>query len=172
MATRTHAQVRAVRALRPADLDAVIGLDAELTGVRKDAYWREVLARFLAHRLPADGGGLALGVDREDGAPGLDGYLCGEVRAFEFGSEPCGWIFSLGVRAAATRHGVASALVAGARERFGRAGVARVRTMVTRTDVPMLSLFRSHGFVGGPFVQLELDISDRPPGGAPGEEAR
>ena len=104
-----------VRALRPADLDAVVALDAELTGLEKAAYWRDVLARFLARR-----GGLALGVDREDGAPGLDGYLCGEVRAFEFGSEPCGWIFSLGVRPAAARHGIASALVTEARARFAR----------------------------------------------------
>lgn len=151
---------RPVRALRPADLEAVVALDAELTGVRKDDYWREVLARFVARR-----GGLALGVaaDPEAGrdAARLDGFLVGEVRAFEFGSESCGWIFSLGVRPAASRSGVASALVEEACARFARAGVTRIRTMVTRTDVPLLSLFRSQGFVGGPFVQLELEIPPR-----------
>jgi ribosomal protein S18 acetylase RimI-like enzyme len=154
MTPRSSNTAVAVRGLRPTDLDDVVALDAALTHERKESYWQEVLARFLARR-----GGLALGVDREDGAEGLDGYLCGEVRAFEFGSEPCGWVFSLGVRPEAARHGIASALLAEARARFARYGVTRIRTMVTRTDVPMLSVFRSQGFVGGPFVQLELDIS-------------
>jgi hypothetical protein len=36
--------------------------------------------------------------------------------------------------------------------------VARVRTMVRRADVPVLSFFRSNGFFAGSFVQLELDL--------------
>jgi hypothetical protein len=30
--------------------------------------------------------------------------------------------------------------------------------MVRRNDVPVLSFFRANGFVGGEFVQLELDL--------------
>ena len=98
------------------------------------------------------------------GEAGLEGYLFGEVRAFEFGSKPCGWIFALGVRPETSRMGRASELLGEARRRFGALGVTSLRTMVTRTDVPFLSLFRRHGFVGGPFVQLELDIeSDMKP---------
>ncbi len=141
-----------VRPLVPGDFDAVVALDELLTRVGKPGYWRKVFTRYLHD---SDCIGLAV-----VGADGLDGYLFGEVRAFEFGSEPCGWIFALGVRPDTTRRGRASALLDEARRRFQSLGVRSLRTMVTRTDVPLLSLFRRHGFVGGPFVQLELDIAE------------
>jgi ribosomal protein S18 acetylase RimI-like enzyme len=78
------------------------------------------------------------------------------VRAFEFGSEPCGWILEVGVDPAQTRHGVASALLAEAVDRLRASGVSTIRTMVKRNDVPMLTFFRTNGFAGGPYVQLEL----------------
>lgn len=141
-----------VRPLQPGDLTDVVDLDAVLTGTRKEPYWAEVLDRFLRGE-----GCIGLAVD---GDGGLEGYLFGEVRAFEFGSDECGWIFALGVRPDTTRQGRASALLEQARHRFRALGVSSLRTMVTRTDVPFLSLFRRHGFVGGPFVQLELDIAE------------
>lgn len=139
-----------VRDLGPADWSAVVALDALLTGAEKVGYWQDVLARYL----------------HEEGCIGLaataghrlEGYLFGELRAFEFGSESCGWIFAIGVRPDTARKGVATALLAEARQRFAALGVERVRTMVRRTDVPLLALFRSQGFVGGPFVQLESNI--------------
>ncbi len=139
-----------VRPLAPGDIEAVGLLDALLTGTKKKAYWEDVFARFLREQECI---GLAV-----VGDAGLEGYLFGEVRAFEFGSEACGWIFALGVRPDTTRQGVASTLLQEARQRFAALGVSSLRTMVRRNDVPFLSLFRRHGFVGGPFVQLELDI--------------
>ena len=88
------------------------------------------------------------------------GYLLGEVRALEFGSEPCGWVFAVGVESGHLRTGVASRLLAEASRRFKVAGISRVRTMVRRNDVPMLAFFRSAGFVGGSFVQLETDLEE------------
>ena len=92
----------------------------------------------------------------------LVGYVTGEIRAFEFGSEACGWILTVGVHPECAREGVASGLLAAACRRFQEAGVTRVRTMVQRSDVPVLSFFRANGFVGGSFVQMELDLSDGP----------
>ena len=62
------------------------------------------------------------------------------------------------------RRGVASALLAEAVRRLRAAGVATVRTMVRRNNVPVLTFFRTNGFAGGPYVQLELvsDLIDRP----------
>lgn len=140
-----------LRTLGPADWASVVALDAVLTGSDKVEYWEDVLARYLH-----DDGCIGLAAT---GSSGLEGYLFGEQRAFEFGSEPCGWVFALGVQPGTARKGVASALLAEARRRFAALGVTRVRTMVRRTDVPLLALFRSQGFVGGPFVQLELDIA-------------
>jgi GNAT superfamily N-acetyltransferase len=141
-----------VRPLESDDLADVVALDKVLTGTSKEAYWGEVFDRFLRAE-----GCIGLAVIGEGG---LEGYLLGEVRAFEFGSKPCGWIFALGVRPESTRKGRASALIEEARRRFHALGIGALRTMVARTDVRFLSLFRRHGFVGGPFVQLELDIAE------------
>ena len=139
-----------VRSLRPDEWAPVVALDALLTGTRKEPYWKGVLESYLR-----DEGCIGLAAAVGDN---LEGYLFGELRAFEFGSERCGWIFALGVQPETVRKGVASALLAEARQQFRGLGVNKVRTMVRRTDVPFLSLFRRQGFVGGPFVQLELDI--------------
>jgi ribosomal protein S18 acetylase RimI-like enzyme len=58
------------------------------------------------------------------------------------------------------RGGIASSLLAEACREFARDGITRVRTMVRRNDIPVLSFFRSNGFVGGSFVQLELDLGE------------
>jgi ribosomal protein S18 acetylase RimI-like enzyme len=142
-----------VRPLTGRDLSEVVRIDALHTGRSKTRYWRRVLDEFLA---PAPGG-MRVGIAAEsDGV--LAGYLFGVVRAFEFGSAPCGWVFAVGVDPARLRKGVASALLAEACRRFRKAGVDQVRTMVRRTDIPVLSFFRANGFIGGPFLQLEKSL--------------
>jgi ribosomal protein S18 acetylase RimI-like enzyme len=143
-----------IRRLSRADLGGVTRIDAHHTGARKPAYWKRVFAEFLGRRSSHPRVGLAAEIEGQ-----LAGYLLGEVRAFEFGSGPCGWVFAVGVDPARLRLGVASALLAEACRAFRAAGVDRVRTMVRRNDVPVLAFFRSSGFSGGSYVQLELDVS-------------
>jgi len=142
-----------VRALARGDLEAVVRIDARHTGLVKPDYWAGVFAEFLAGTRGT--GRIGLAAER-DGA--VVGFLFGEVRAFEFGSEACGWVFAVGVEPDAARARIGSALLAEAARRFRDAGVSRVRTMVRRDDVPVMAFFRSNGFVGGSFVQLELDL--------------
>ena len=143
------------RKLTARDLDEIVRLDAHYTGEAKPEYWRGILREFLGQKSRPRTFGFGA-----DGESGLAAYLFGEVRAVEFGSEACGWVFAIGVDEAHGRHGVASALVQAACARFKRAGVRTVRTMVRRNDIPVLSFFRSQGFHGGPFVQLELDLGE------------
>jgi ribosomal protein S18 acetylase RimI-like enzyme len=142
-----------IRPLSRADLAGVTRIDAHHTGARKPAYWKRVFAEFLGRRAGHVRVGLAAEVEGR-----LAGYLLGEVRAFEFGSGPCGWIFAVGVDPARLRLGVASALLTEACRAFRAAGVTQVRTMVRRNDVPVLAFFRSSGFSGGSYVQLELEV--------------
>ena len=151
----TRAASPRIRSLKATDLSEVVRIDGLHTGLRKRAYWNQVLERFLKRSGRAARIGLAL-----EAPKGLAGYLLGEVRAFEFGSEPCGWIFAIGVDPNSERQGVASLLLAEAVARFEAQGVPRIRTMVRRNEVPVLAFFRSNGFRGGPFVQLELDIEE------------
>lgn len=157
MTTVEHA-VR-VRPLARRDLPGVIRIDAIHTGQEQRQYWsrlvRDVLAPAAASRR------VALAAD-DDGA--LAGFLFADIRAFEFGSEPCGWILDVSVDPRYARQGVASRLLIEAVRRLRSAGVSTIRTMVRRNDVPLLTFFRTNGFAGGPYVQLELvdDLPDMP----------
>ena len=141
--------------LQAAHLDDVIRIDALHTGVPKPGYWRNVFERFLDAR----SGDNRVGLAAEDRGKTI-GYLLGEVRAFEFGSEACGWIFGVGVDPGRLRTGVAGRLLNEARRRFRATGVSTIRTMVRRNDVPVLSFFRAHDFVGGSFTQLESELEE------------
>ncbi len=142
-----------IRRLTPADLSQVIAIDATHRGHAVPEYWERVAAEFLAGQ--RDRVRIALGAEASSC---LVGYLLAESRAFEFGSEECGWIFAVGVDPTQAREGVGSALLAEACRRFRRAGIRRIRTMVRRSDVPVLAFFRAHGFVAGEFTQLELSL--------------
>jgi len=146
----------AVCDLNHGHLDEVIRIDALRTGESKPRYWRRVFEDFLDSNRDSRRVGLAA---EESGQ--LVGYLLGEVRAFEFGSEACGWVFAVGVDPDSSRKGVASVLLEQACVRFRGDGITRVRTMVRRNAVDVLSFFRANGFVGGSFVQLERDLEDQ-----------
>lgn len=152
-----QAAAQRTRDLVPRDLAEVIRIDALHTGRQNPGYWKGVFKRFLQESDGTPRVGLCA-----EGERGLVAFLFGEVRAFEFGSDTCGWIFAVGVDPAHLREGLASELLAEACRRFRKAGVERVRTMVGRGNVPILSFFRSNGFVGGSFVQLELDLEGQP----------
>ena len=152
--SRTDAAVR-IRDLCPVDREIVARIDALHTGEHKPDYWTRIFDDFLA----AGAGRDRVGVAAEEGGR-LVAYLLGEVRAFEFGSDACGWVFAVGVDPEHARDGVASALLTEACRRFRASGVHRVRTMVRRNDVPVMAFFRSNGFEGGSFVQLELDLEE------------
>ena len=137
------------------DLEQVVRIDAGHTGVAKPSYWSAIFGSFVAPvQQPA-----RVGLGAEIGGR-IVGYLLGEVRAFEFGSEPCGWIFAVGVDPDHLRRSIATDLVRRACHLFHGLGVSKVRTMVERTDIPVMSLFRSNGFVGGAFYQLEMNLEE------------
>jgi ribosomal protein S18 acetylase RimI-like enzyme len=144
-----------IRELRAADQRSMVRIDAIRTGKRKPAYWKEVLDGVLKSPRAARRVGLAA----ESGGK-IVGYLVGEVRAFEFGSEACGWILIVEVDPQAERRGIGTSLLLEARKRFRARGVSCIRTMVRRNEVPVLSFFRANGFVGGSFVQLELNMEE------------
>jgi ribosomal protein S18 acetylase RimI-like enzyme len=88
------------------------------------------------------------------------GYVVGEVRSWEFGSEPAGWIFGVSVAPEHEGRGIARSLLASAVDQLLARGARTVRTMVSNDDVPVLRLFRNAGFVAGPYTQLELGPED------------
>ena len=146
-------QVR-IRPLKRTDLDEIVRIHELHTGACEPEYWEAVLRRV---RREGEAREVALAAETADG---LAAFLVGEVRAFEFGSDPCGWVFAVGVDPRFARGGTASRLLDEACRCFRAMGVRRVRTMVRRNDVPLLAFFRSNGFAGGAFVQLERELEE------------
>jgi len=141
--------------IRPAvsrDLPTLIALDEEVTGIAKGKYWRETFDLYGARRrvprffLVAEYGGT------------IEGFIIGEVRAWEFGEPPCGWIFAVQVRPGTRLKGTGTLLFGALSDAFRRAGVHKVRTMMLRGNNLVLSFFRSQGMMAGPFIELETTL--------------
>jgi ribosomal protein S18 acetylase RimI-like enzyme len=141
-----------VRPIRDSDLEEVIAIDGEITGLAKPAYWRDLFERYHER----DGRQRYFLVAESDGT--VRGFIIGEVRAWEFGSPPCGWVFAIGVRASLRQDGIGRILFDSICDRFRRAGVGTVRTMLARDDTLVMSFFRAQGMMAGPFVQLDKDL--------------
>lgn len=141
-----------VRAARQADLPEVIAIDATVTGLHKADYWQRIYRRYgvggqgLRHFLVAVAGVRVVG------------FVIGEVRDWEFGSPPCGWVFAIDVDPRSRQQGVGSALLAAVRERFERVGVRVLRTLLASDNQLILSFFRSQGMRAGRLIPLELEI--------------
>jgi ribosomal protein S18 acetylase RimI-like enzyme len=139
----------AIRAATPDDLEAVVALDERHTGLAKPAYWRDIFGRYVE---PARPHRLFLAAEQE---ARMIGFIVGEVRAWEFGSPPCGWVFAINVEPRHREHGVATALMDEICLRFKALSVATVRTMLSRDDALNLAFFRSQGMTAGSYIQLE-----------------
>jgi ribosomal protein S18 acetylase RimI-like enzyme len=141
--------------VRPAgveDLEQVIAIDAEITGLAKTDYWYELFHRY--------GGGRSRQrlflVAEAEGA--IQGFIIGEVRDWEFGSPPCGWVFAISVRPAARVAGVGTRLLEAICAGFRHAGVDKLRTLIARDNGLVLSFFRSQGMMAAPVIPLEKDL--------------
>ncbi len=133
------------------DLEAISNIDAQISATRKADYWQEMFENYSAHREQAFFY-VAVHADR------VIGFIVGEIRAWEFGSAPCGWVFAIGVKTDERVHKVGTSLLERLCERFRQAGVRKVRTMVNRADREIMAFFRSQGLMAGPYQELEKDL--------------
>ncbi len=140
-----------IRVAKATDIPAVSGLDATITGIAKPDYWNDMFTRYGTREKR-----YFLVAENTDGI--IIGFIIGEVRAWEFGSPPSGWIFALGVDPDARLNKVGSSMFAAICDCLARDGVNQVRTMLARDDELNMTFFRSQGMMGGPFVQLEMPL--------------
>lgn len=136
-----------IRTVQASDLPAISALDARLTGASKPDYWREMLSP----------GRHFLVAETDKGA--LAGFIAGEIRAWEFGQPPAGWVFAIQIDPKLRVKGVGTELFEAIVARFKEKGVTRVRTLVDRKDHLILSFFRAQGMVAGPSLQLDMDVT-------------
>ncbi len=141
-----------IREVARDDLPEIVRLDEAATGVAKEGYWRGLLADLDR----SNNHDLTFLVAELDGR--VVGFITGDIRAFEFGSEACGWVFALNVDSSIRVNNVGTRLFDELCKRFRQAGVVKVRTMLARDNDLVLAFFRSLGMMAGPFIQLEKDL--------------
>jgi ribosomal protein S18 acetylase RimI-like enzyme len=147
----------AIRPATGADLDEVARLDQQHGAGESRAYWQDIFERYLDRR-PDERFILVAEPAHEQRSERLVGFLVGEIRSWEFGTEPCGWVLRLAVDASLRQQHVGEQLFRAICETFRLSGVSAVRTMVSRADFLHLAFFRSQGMRAGPFLQLELPL--------------
>jgi ribosomal protein S18 acetylase RimI-like enzyme len=147
-----------IRRLRASDLARVVRLDEQVTGAAKPDYWQDIFERYATRRL--DERFFLIAEPAETPEDALLGFIVGEVRGWEFGSEPCGWIFAFSVDPEIRQQGVGEQLFQAIGAAFKSAGITTMRTMVARQNQLHMAFFRSEGMVAGPYIQLEMDIED------------
>lgn len=135
------------------DLSQIIELDKQNSNIEKPDYWQESLRRF--------GGGQEgryFLVAEKEGE--IAGFIVGEIRAWEFGAPPGGWVFSLTVNPDTRLGGVATMMFENICQCFRDAGVDKVHTMIDRDNIIVMSFFRSQGMMAGSTIPLEMQLSD------------
>ena len=147
-----------VRPVRRVDLDRVIEIDAQETGLEKRNYWLRVYRRHGVAGAREQSHFLVALVDGR-----VRGFAIGEVRDWEFGSPPCGWVFAIGVDPQARQSGTGALLLATLATHFRRDGVHKMRTLLARDNTLVLSFFRSQGMMAAPLIPLELDLPPAAP---------
>ncbi len=134
------------------DLEDVISLDHVGSKEAKPEYWQGIFAHYVDSRrkdrlfLVAESGGQVVG------------FIIGEIRAWEFGSPLCGWVFALTVSPDIRQKGIGKRIFDEISLRMKEAGVSTVRTMVDRDDRLTMSFFRSMGLRTGSYIELEKQL--------------
>lgn len=153
-AKAAEARATKVRALRPADLDAVITIDAGNVGRARRGFFVTRLSA--VKRDPTMF--LALGIE-ERGE--LAGFIIARIFRGEFGTnEPVASIDAIGVDAAKQGRGLGSALMAGFEEAMRERGIAEVMSQDLWSGAPLMRFFAASGFELAPRWVLERPLDD------------
>ncbi|MFQ5789170.1 MAG: GNAT family N-acetyltransferase [Acidobacteriota bacterium] len=141
-----------VRRLRSEDLDAVIALDAKITGRRREEYFKLKLKQALSDT------GIQTSLAAElDGL--FIGFLLARVYYGEFGAmEPVAVLDTLGVHPDFKGHGAGSALIDQLRTNLLGLGISHVQTEVGWENLELLAFFNHEGFRPAPRFCLDLDL--------------
>lgn len=133
-----------IRAVREGDVEAIIQIDALVTGERKSGFWRGELGAYLA----------GAGEQRDGLSPDLCqvaeldgrvvGFMIGDIQSWQFGMPRCGRIVTIGVHPESRRRGIGTLLLESFFDIFRRFRVERLQCLV-RADDPLRAFFAAGG---------------------------
>jgi ribosomal protein S18 acetylase RimI-like enzyme len=147
-----HMQDLNVRRMTVRDIDQVLRLDEKITSKPHAAYYESKAAAYIS-RSPE----YCLVAEHRDR---VVGFVLGDVRGWEFATALSGWLEVIGVDPAYQGQGVSRALMDELFEKFRRAGVTLVNTMVNWNDGDLIDYFRANGFDPGEYVNLVKSLDE------------
>ncbi|VAX04974.1 Hypothetical acetyltransferases BadL [hydrothermal vent metagenome] len=141
------------------DLARIIELDESSSGISKPDYWQESFRRFGSLQ---DGRYFLVAEkdNKNEKKSQIVGFIIGEIRAWEFGSQPGGWVFSLTVDPDTRLSGVATVMFNTICQCFRQAGIDKIHTMIDRDNITVMAFFRSQGMMAASTIPLQLSLSD------------
>ncbi|MBI3448062.1 MAG: GNAT family N-acetyltransferase [Acidobacteria bacterium] len=143
-----------IRPLREGDAEAIISIDALVTGVEKAGFWRGLLTLYEPEEnAPRPAMSSYLCEVAESGSR-VVGFVVGDVQAWQFGMPRCARIVAIGVHPDFRRAGVASLLARSLLETFRKMNLEIVQCLVRPGD-PLGAFFASLGFAPSSWVTLE-----------------
>lgn len=162
----------AVRPLKESDIEAVISIDALVTGLSgqgRAGFWRGLLSIHAGDPAGEDTGAEEIQptwhpceiaeVEYGEGeaAGRIVGFIIGDVQSWQFGIPRHGRIVTIGVDPAHARRGVATLMTESLLGSFRKMGLATVQCLARPGD-PLGDFFRSVGFERSEFEVLERDL--------------
>jgi flavin-dependent dehydrogenase/ribosomal protein S18 acetylase RimI-like enzyme len=147
-----HMQDLNVRRMTVRDIDQVLRLDEKITSKPHAAYYESKAAAYIS-RAPE----YCLVAEHRDR---VVGFVLGDVRGWEFATELSGWLEIIGVDPDYQGQGVSRALMDELCEKFRRAGVQLINTMVNWNDGDLIDYFRANGFDRGEYVNLVKSLDE------------
>jgi ribosomal protein S18 acetylase RimI-like enzyme len=151
-AARSHT---AIRAMCPADREAIIALDTLIHGVARDTYFERRLREL--ERPGAADRQILLVAEADDA---LAGFVMGTLAHGEFGlTETAAVLDSIAVHPHAQRRSIGRRLVTAFLAEAARAGATRASTHVDWQDWSLLHFFQGLGFQLGTTIPLERRIA-------------
>jgi ribosomal protein S18 acetylase RimI-like enzyme len=146
-----------VRPIHEGDVEAIVQIDALVTGDKRAGFWRGVLAAYLA----------AEGEQREGLSPDLCqiaeldgrvvGFMVGDIQSWQFGMPRSGRIVTVGVHPEYRRRDVGTGLMDAMLDVFRKFRVHRLHCLVEAGD-PLREFFAANGLEETRILTMAMEL--------------
>lgn len=142
-----------IRVMRESDLQAIIDIDAKVTGTSRVEYYERKVASMLDKK-----GSIATSLIADDGDKVI-GFIMGNIYTGEFGiPQTTASLDTIGVDPDHSSQGIGTLLLEEFIRHVGAAGVKDIQTLVDWDNIQLMKFFNRSGFIPSKTLNLEKRI--------------